>query len=132
MSTAVQQVPAGALSPKRTHGAIVGEWQKAGRIYKAKKELATTPIAGLPIDKNQKTILQSQIGAELNVDQKGIAALRHTSIQIRQQMKLAGKALPKEKQYLYTAQADAAEATADFLETFAKGKSLDQAFGKKN
>lgn len=125
-------VPRGALAPSKTHKQIVGEFGKAARFLRENKDLATKPVSALSLDRNQKTVLKSQIGATLNVDQKGIAAIRHTATQIRQQIKFAGNKLKGEKKHLLEGQAEAAEATADFLEAFASGKSLEQAFSKKN
>lgn len=128
----VEQVAKGSLSPSQTHRLITTEWGKAGGFLREKKELATTPINKLSLSKQEKIVFQSKVGSELNVDQKGNAALSGRAALIRQQIKQAGNALTKEEKYLYEAQAEAAEATGKFLELIVKGNySYEQALGKK-
>lgn len=129
----VEQVAKGSLSPKKTHGLIIAEFGKAGRFLKERKELASTPINRLPLDRNEKVVFKSTVGSELNVDQKGKAALSGRAALIRHKIKQAGNAITKEEQYLYQAQAEAAEATGQFLEAITSGRySYEQAFKKKN
>lgn len=128
---AVEQITPGLLAPSRTHTEIIGELKKANQFLKQKKELVNTPVNKLPGSKQEKIVFQSQLGSELNVDQKGKAALSRKAVLIRHQIKQAGNALTKEQKYLYEAQAEASEAIGQFLETLVGGKSFEQAFSKK-
>ena len=129
---AAQQVTRGSLSPSGTNTMIITELRKAKKFLKERKELATTALNSLPGTKNEKLVFKTQVGSELNVDQRGKAALTGRATLIKAQIKQAGNTLNKERKALLEAQAEAAEAMGNFLEAITSGRSsFEAAFKKK-
>ena len=130
---AVEQVAKGTLSASKSWMMVMAEWDKARRFLKDKNELAKTSVDKLPGTKTEKVVFKSQVQGELNVDQRGQAALSARSALIKTQLKQAGNAMTKEEKYLQEAIVEASQATGQFLEAVASGKkSFEDAFKKKN